>query len=339
MSPRTIVLLALSLTMAAPVHAAVHAAALSSSAQEPCPTNALVSPTARWTHDALCSLAREAVTRHTDQLVVMERGRVVLSYRAPSSDSSIHVMSVTKSVAVLAVGLLLADGKLDSLDQPLSTVIPEWRQGRKRAITLRQLLAHTTGLQDEPNAGLEVEPSRDVVQLALAAELSAAPGERFQYNNKAVNLIAELVRRTTGNDLVSYMNARIFRPIGIIDPKWLRDPAGNPYVMAGLHLSAEELARVGQLILDDGMWRGTQVLPAAIVRAMVAQQPGVGPARGLLWWRFDAGVQANGWLGQWLVVLPESETVAVRLIGRGSHRGADDDFSDFVRRISDGALR
>jgi len=67
-----------------------------------------------------------------------------------------------------------------------------------------------------------------------------------------VNLIAELVRRTAGTDLVSYVNERILRPLGIIDPKWLRDGVGNPYVMAGLHLTAGELARIGQLILRDG---------------------------------------------------------------------------------------
>jgi CubicO group peptidase (beta-lactamase class C family) len=306
-------------------------------AQQLCPASATVTSTARWTREELCDLARDAVARHTDQLIVMERGQVVLEYRAPSSDSSIHIMSVTKSVAVLAVGFLLADGKLDSLDQPLSSVFPEWRQGRKRGITLRHLLAHTSGLQDEPNAGLEVEPARDVVQLALAAELSSAPGERFQYNNKAVNLISELVRRSTDTDLASYLNARLFRPLGIVDPRWIRDQAGNPYVMAGLFLSADQLARIGQLVLNEGNWRGQQLLPVPIARAMLAQQPGVGPSRGLLWWRFDGGAQANGWLGQWLVLHSESGTVAARLIKQTSHTSSNDDFSTFVQRVSAGA--
>jgi len=295
-----------------------------------------VAPTETLTRPELCRMASEAASRNTDQLVILQRGRPVLEYRSSRAEPAIHIMSVTKSVAVLAVGLLLAEGKLDSLDQPVSTVFPEWRQGRKQRIRVRHLLTHTSGLQDVPNAGAEVEPAPDVVQLALAAELVSDPGERFQYNNKAVNLIAALVQRRTGRDLATYLEERLFSPLGIGDVRWIRDPAGTPYVMAGLHLSATQLARVGQLVLDSGVVDGRQVIPRAFIEELQRVQSGDGPPRGLLWWRHAAGVQANGWLGQWLVLIPESGVVAVRLIDRASYRpGTQDDFAEFAQVVGE----
>ena len=96
-------------------------------------------------------------------------------------------MSATKSVVALAIVLLLDEGKLASLDEPVSNIFAEWKQGRKRDITVRMLLDHTSGLQNVANAGEELEAAPDLVKLALAAELSSDPGTTFSYNTKATN--------------------------------------------------------------------------------------------------------------------------------------------------------
>jgi CubicO group peptidase (beta-lactamase class C family) len=183
-------------------------------------------------------------------------------------------MSVTKSIASLAVGRMLRDGQLTSVDTALHWFFPEWRQGRKRQVTLRHVLAHTTGLQDVPNAGQEIEPSPDVVRLALAAELVSDPGSTFAYNNKAANLLSAVVERVTGTDIERYLEQTVFADLGIGDVRWIRDPAGTPYTMAGLHLSVRDLARIGQMLIDGGRANGRQVIDSAYAQeAFRPQQP------------------------------------------------------------------
>ncbi|HGM5880867.1 TPA: serine hydrolase domain-containing protein, partial [Stenotrophomonas maltophilia] len=148
------------------------------------PLTALATPA----DDALRTIERNARTAHSDAVLVRHDGKTLLELTPAGGADAVHLMSATKSVMALAIGLLLDDGKLASIDEPVSHLYPEWKQGQKRAITVRMLLDHTSGLQNVANAGEELEGAPDLVKLALAAELSHAPGSTFSYNNKATNL-------------------------------------------------------------------------------------------------------------------------------------------------------
>src|SRR5690606_40658603 len=92
----------------------------------------------------LLDAARE---HHTDQLAVVWRGEA-REWCFSDADGPLHVQSVTKSVVNLIVGRLVTLGHLGSIDEPVHRLYPEWRQGRKRLITVRKLLEHTSGLQN-----------------------------------------------------------------------------------------------------------------------------------------------------------------------------------------------
>ena len=287
----------------------------------------------------LCELAERVRATHTDAAVVLHHGEPILDHRSADGPERVHVMSVTKSVAALAIGRMLTDGTLERLDLPVAELVPEWRQGRKRNITVRHLLTHTSGIQDVSNAGLEIEPAPDAVRLAIAAELEADPGAAFRYNNKAVNLLALVVETLTGMALDEYLASTVFADLGIVDFEWIRDPAGNPYVMAGLVIGAGDLAKIGQLVLQEGVWNGERVIDADFMRNATAQQHDLHSRHGYLWWlmRDDdgrvEGWYGDGWLGQWLVVVPEEQIVAVRLIDRGSWKTEEDTFANFRDRV------
>ncbi|QSQ25991.1 serine hydrolase [Pyxidicoccus parkwayensis] len=233
--------------------------------------------------EALKQLLQAAEASHSSAVVILKNGKLVGEWSFGEAPSRIHAMSVTKSVAGLAVLKLLADGKIPSLDVPLHTYFPEWNQGRKKDITLRQLLTHTTGLQSLPTAQ-EVYASPDIVRLALAAELTEAPGTAFRYNNKAVNLIAALVEKVSGQRLDRYLADTLFKPMGITDVDWMKDDAGNVHVMAGLELRPRDLAKLGQLLLDHGVWLGRRLLPDDWVKQATTPGEGVFASSGLLWW-------------------------------------------------------
>jgi len=240
------------------------------------------------TSTVLAHIERNAQAAHSDALLITRNRTPLLETYTEDGDSPIHLMSATKSIVALAIGLLLDDGKLASLDVPVSTIYPEWRQGQKRDITVRMLLEHTSGLQNVPNAGVELEGAPDLVQLALAAELSAAPGSTFAYNNKATNLLPGVVERLAGHRLDSYLDARIFKPLGITHYTWMKDETGTPMGMAGLSLSARDLAAIGQLMLDEGVAPdGSRLLSAQSVTLLTTQSTR-SPDVGLLWWRLPA---------------------------------------------------
>ena len=233
-----------------------------------------------------------AAASESDAMLVMRDGKVLAEYHKPgSAHTGIEMMSVTKSLVGLAVGRLLTQGKITSLDQPVSDFYPEWKQGQKSRITLRMLLNHTSGLQNERNTSIEIYPALDGLQLALAAELSDPPGTRFAYNNKAMNLLAGVIEKASGLRMDRYIVQELLQPMGITDASWNKDGfdrAGHPYAMAGWNSTAEAALKVGQLVLDEGRWRGQALIRADYIREMVGQSQPFEQSYGLLWWRRGA---------------------------------------------------
>lgn len=251
---------------------------------------------------ALAALVARAEESGSDALVVLADGKLVGEWTFGSEPGPIEAMSATKSIVSLAIGKLIDQGVIRSVDEPVHTFYPEWKQGKKQAITIRHLLDHTSGLQNVPNTGVEIYPSPDFVKLALAAELSSDPGTRFSYNNKAVNLLAGIVEVASGQRMDEYIGAEIFAPMGITDYTWTRDDAGNPHAMSGLQIRAMDLAKIGQMMLDGGTWRGQRILSQEWIAA--STRPGeLVPSCGLLWWLLPewqklslTGADLDGWL-------------------------------------------
>jgi CubicO group peptidase (beta-lactamase class C family) len=231
---------------------------------------------------ALMRLKEKAEAEGSDAVVVVKDGKLIADWDFGKERGPIHAMSATKSVVSLAIGRLIDEGKI-TLDQPVSDFFPEWKQGRKQLITVRHLLNHTSGLEDKATSG-EIYNSPDFVQFALAADLVSDPGSKFFYSNKATNLLAGVVRRGSGQPLDEYVKREIFEPLGIKDFMWSKDPAGNPHGLAGLHIRAIDFARIGQLMLDEGVWRGRRIVSKEWVAQSISPGQPHNPKCGLLWW-------------------------------------------------------
>ena len=242
---------------------------------------------------ALQQLLERGRQTHSSAVLVLQDGHEIGHYyprdKAPGP---IELMSVTKSVVALGIGQLIDQGKIVSLDQPVADFYPEWKQGRKQRITVRMLHDHTSGLQNLPTTGPEIYPAPDAVQLALAAELTSTPGGSFAYNNKAVNLLAGLVEKASGQPMDVFFRDGLFKAMGIHPGSWARDRTGHPYAMAGLSLSAADAAKIGQLLLDDGRWNGQSLVSTDFMKAMLAPSRAM-PTCGLLWWLDPAWIRGS----------------------------------------------
>lgn len=159
----------------------------------------------------LDSIIEQSEKTNTDALLIYRDNKIVYKNYFGKPVQQIEAMSATKSVISLAIGLLIDKGFLKDINEPVSKFYPEWRQGRKKNITIKHLLEHTSGLQNVTNAGIEVEVAPDVVQLALAAELDAEPGTTYSYNNKATNLLAGIVEKASGMKMDEFLRKKSFR--------------------------------------------------------------------------------------------------------------------------------
>lgn len=235
--------------------------------------------------ERLEQLTKAAEASHSEALIVYQHGKLIKEqyFGIGKADTKIESMSSTKSIVGLAVACLISDGVFPNLDVPVHKYFPEWRQGQKQEITVKHLVHMTSGIQNVPNAGKEIYPSPDFVQLALAAELTTQPGEVFSYNNKSLNLMAGLIEKVTGKRMDVYIGERLFTPLGISDYRWTQDEAGNPHVMSGCQVKPIDFVKIGLLLLNGGSYEGQQIISKNAIEMVIAPCEKY-QAYGMLWW-------------------------------------------------------
>lgn len=181
--------------------------------------------------------------------------------------------SISKSVVSLLVGIARGEGKFPDLDSPVLGQFPEFavlKTAGKAEITLRQLLTMSSGLawdearpySDPANSERRLIDAADPVRYVLGQPMAALPGEFYNYNGGGTTLLAAVLAKSTGRQLVDYAREKLFGPLGITDFEWVDMPAsGLPAATSGLRLRPRDTAKLGQLLLADGVWNGKQVLP------------------------------------------------------------------------------
>ena len=244
----------------------------------------------------------------------------------------VHTLqSVTKSVAATLIGIALTRGEIESVDALLLSFFEDYDLSgvdeRLHQATLEDLLTMRSGVewheQDRPlnetNTTLQLERSEDWIQFTLDQPTDAAPGEKWVYNSGGSHLMSGIIKKATGSFIDAYAEAHLFGPLGIGDYHWKKTPKGFPDTEGGLYLEAEQLAKIGYLYLQGGLWDGQRILDADFVAGATARQvervnaPGWG--YGYQWWRLDQGgveVWAGlGFGGQFLLVLPAHDLIGV----------------------------
>lgn len=278
----------------------------------------------------LDDLVAEAEAKKSDALVVVSHGAIVVERNfANPKAAPLQVGSITKSVVSLAFGMLIADGKLKDVDVPMFTWYPEWSEGPRAQITLRHVLTHTSGLAHNKSVRNGLAQQQDRVRLARSASLVTPPGQVFAFSSTATQLLSGVIEQVAGESADVYLGARVFAPLGIENVSWGKDFANNLDAFGGLVISARDLAVLGQMMLQSGRWNGKQLVPEAWVKQSTSPEI-TDPPYGFLWWVRATksgrafGYYANGYLGQWLVVYPDRQLVAVRLF-KGTRRDEEED--------------
>ena len=248
----------------------------------------------------------------------------------------VHTLqSVTKSVTSTLIGIAIQRGDIPGVDTPVFELLSDYDldpvDPRVRDATLEDLLTMRLGIEwhetdrppDDSNTTLQLEKSANWVEFTLSQPADADPGVKWAYNSGASHLMSAIILQATALTTAEYAEEYLFGPLGIRDYHWKQDPQGLPDTEGGLYLAAEDLARIGQLYLQDGVWEGERLLPEGWVAAATARQvddiapnnPNRNWGYGYQWWRLDASgldVWAGlGFGGQNLIVIPSRGLVGV----------------------------
>lgn len=261
-------------------------------------------------------------------VLVLRRGRLVgeAYFSGRKSTDLLHLRSVTKTVISHLIGAAISQGKIQSLQQPISELLPQRYRALlngKAPVTVADLLSMRSGFAwDESTlAGFEqwvmsADPTRYVLEQAQTRQ----PGTEFSYNSANFHLLSVILSEKTGMATRDYARQVLFMPLGISNFRWEKLKDGYDNGGAGLELTARDLAKLGLLWQQQGRWGSQQVLDQAYVMTSASvQQPRSRTFAGLSiggygygWWLFKqnnqpAGQLAWGYGGQFVFTIPEQE--------------------------------
>jgi CubicO group peptidase (beta-lactamase class C family) len=263
-----------------------------------------------------------------EALVVVRNGSVVLDATVfPFSitpDARHRLFSCTKSVVSILIGIAIDEGYIEGVDQPILSFFPEIfvanLDTRKEAMTLEHLLTMTAGLNCRDSYlyrwdGLQqMWASPDWVQFMLDLPMAGEPGSYFEYCNGGSFLLSAILQEATGVNALQFAKEHLFKPLGITDVQWPSNPRGISIGYSDLELLPEDMAKIGYLYLNDGVWDGEQIVPSAWVQASTRKyiSATLQEGYGYQWWIDVSGVyMALGYGGQYIIVAPEEDLVVV----------------------------
>jgi CubicO group peptidase (beta-lactamase class C family) len=279
--------------------------------------------------------------RSTKAVVVLHDGQLIAERYAPGygPETPIWAHSVTKSVTQALIGILVRQGRLQvNRPAPLTAWAPP--TDPHHAITVDQLLRMDSGLPfDETNGPVSLtthmwflEP--DTTAYAARATLVHAPGTAWGYSNLSYALLSKLIGDTTGNTATGaeeFARRELFAPVGMNHTTIETDAHGTLLGSAFMYASARDLARFGQLYLDDGVADGKRILPEGWSAYAHSQTLDTGYGAGF-WtnlvntgsvpiWDAPWGIPqlpkdmfyARGAFGQYIIIVPSEHLVVVRM--------------------------
>ncbi|MCB9171147.1 MAG: serine hydrolase [Flavobacteriales bacterium] len=245
------------------------------------------------------------------------------------ADSVTNSFSVAKSYISVLTGVAMKEGKIDNVFQKVGEFLPEFRGGCKDKITLWNLLTMSTGL-DWSESG--ADPFSDnakgyygyhVRELSIGQPCRDGPGKEFDYISGSTQIMAAVLEKAYGQDLVTLVHDKVWVPLGCEhEAYWGKDRKNGDYkAFCCLYATARDFARIGQLYLDSGMWRGHRILPeeywqASITPAELDDKGSPNKRYGYFWWLADLDGKpiyyCRGFHGEYVVVIPWERLVMVR---------------------------
>jgi CubicO group peptidase (beta-lactamase class C family) len=269
-------------------------------------------------------------------------------FRGPGRDRAVNIKSASKSVLAALVGIAIAEGHLEGLDQSVAPLFPDYvrpdADPRIGDVTLAHLLSMQAGLEPTSfgNYGRWVS-SGNWVRYALQRPFVDDPGGRMLYSTGNTHVLSALLTRATGTSTLAYAREKLGRPLDIQVPAWTRDPQGVYFGGNEMSLRPRDLLVFGELFRNGGRHEGRQVVPEEWIRESWRRRttsPFNGHGYGLGWWMRRSGAHdvyfAWGYGGQYVFIVPDLELTVVTTSDAASRR--EGDHNQALQRLLDELL-
>ncbi|WP_083983602.1 serine hydrolase domain-containing protein [Actinomadura hibisca] len=313
-----------------------------------------------YTYEGRRSTVQDFLKRSSTAAFIVLRDDQILGeqyFSGYNARSLFNSWSVGKTVTATAVGIALDEGRIASLDDPVTKYVPELKGTGYGNVSVRNVVRMSSGNDwSERNADY-FNPTTGIVKASirmglgtpmttLAKETKAAfpPGGKFNYDSMNSYVLAWVLERATGRPMASYLEEKLWKPAGMADTmKFGRDYQGNPLGYCCYFATARDFARFGLLYAREGQAHGRQVVPASWVRDSTRPSaPQFAPGRlypgepdapenafgyGYGWWLGDGDRGdhlAIGILGEFVYVSPRDRTVILKIsedLNSGNHEG------------------
>jgi CubicO group peptidase (beta-lactamase class C family) len=262
-------------------------------------------------------------------LLVARHGKLVAENYFGGADAAtvFDMRSVTKSVVSMLIGIAIQNGVLPNTDAQVGTYIasPYTLDAGDRAVSVKQLLTMTSRYQWNENNGDDYNLwvlSGDHVQFLLDRR-QTDPSGTFTYNSAAVNLLGQVLQHAAAKPLPEFAEEVLFQPIGVTTVQWEELEPNMVNAGSGIKMTATDLLRFGQLLLQKGRSGNQQVVPESWIETSTAPQfawrdtygAQRGTTYGYLWWLAEppatVATFAWGYGGQFAYVVPSLDLVVV----------------------------
>jgi len=260
--------------------------------------------------------------------MLLRHGKVVAEgwWNPYRPDLRHSLYSCSKSFTSTAIGFAVSEKRLSVNDKVISFFpksLPDTVKPYLASLTIKDLLTMSAGQEPDPTGTIPFKTD-DWVKAFLATPIIHQPGTKFLYNTMATFTLSAIIQKVTGQKVIDYLKPRLFDPLGIKGMDWEVSKMGINTGGWGLRVKTEDLAKMGQLYLQKGMWKGKQMLPQEWVNEAttfkIDQAPGVAQSRKdssdwmqgycCQFWRCRHNAfRADGAFGQYIIVMPDQDAV------------------------------
>ena len=254
---------------------------------------------------------------NTQAAILIQGNNIIAEYYGEGYNkaSLVTSWSVAKSFTSTLIGIAIDDGYINSINDPITDYLSEWKGQGQDNILLKHLLAMQSGMDDHPFAGVIF--STDMVKYSLDRDIMRPPEKAFSYSNEDSMLLGEILENATGLSVQDYADEKLFDILGVED-KWWTDQAGNTVTYAGLDMTPRDFAKFGLMIAQDGKWENKEVVSSSWLETATNSYNDLAPY-GFQWWTSNSPNEkeynffsAKGLDGQLIYVWPEIDLVFVR---------------------------
>ena len=239
--------------------------------------------------------------------------------------------SMAKTFVSILTGIAIDQGKIKNIDQPVGDFLPEFSNGENKKVTIKHLLTMSSGINfDEDYVNPFAYPAAayygsDLKKLTFNYKVTKEPGRIFEYLSGNTEILGFVLEKATGMSLSTYASEKLWKPLGAKNPAFwgLDHQGGVEKAYCCFNSNARDFARIGQLFLKQGNWKGQQILSKQYVNTSIHPADIIGENGqknknyGLSWWLINYKnnpiYYARGILGQYIFVVPDKNMVIVRL--------------------------